>query len=101
MGSLVALGDFGSSSEAEQAKQGTAQPERGLVPAWALGVRGCSGDQGLQPASSGSPCPAPAPPAIAIAIAGAGAARRAQGAGGAGRGGERVRELWVHDTPEA
>lgn len=46
------------------------QPQRGLVPAWALGVRGCNGDRGSQPASSGSPDPASAPPAAATAGAG-------------------------------
>lgn len=78
LSSLLALATTGSCSEAERQAGQPEQPERGLVLAWALGVRGCNGDPGPQPASSGSPYRASAPPASATvrAAPGEGAGER-------------------------
>lgn len=58
------------------------------MPAWALGVRGCNGDRGPQPASSGSSYPASASPAAATVRAAPG-----EGAGGSESG------IMVRDAP--
>lgn len=58
------------------------------MPAWALGVRGCNGDRGPQPASSGSPYRASVPPAAATVRAAPG-----EGVGGSESG------IMVRDAP--
>lgn len=58
------------------------------MPAWALGVRGCNGDRGPQPASSGSPYRASVPPAAATVQAAPG-----EGVGGSESG------IMVRDSP--
>lgn len=94
LGSLLALGYLASVLRPNS--RHSSQREASCPPG--PGVRGFSGDQGPQPASSGSPCPAPAPPAAATA----GVARltRRQ-AGGRGWGGWASAGTVVRDAPEA